>query len=42
MKKCKTDSTYIKRNEKSFSFTYPENGKYVVKMEVKDQYENIE
>jgi PKD repeat protein len=42
MKKCKTDSTYLKKDEKSFSFTYPENGKYVVKMEVKDQFENVE
>ena len=42
MKYCSTDTSYLINNQKSFIFDYPTYGKYIVKLEVKDSYGNIE
>lgn len=42
MKYCADDTSYIVTNQKSFIFEYPTYGKYIVKLEVKDTYGNIE
>jgi PKD repeat protein len=42
MKYCNTDTSYIVNNQKSFIFDYPTYGKYIVKLEVKDSYGNVE
>ncbi len=42
MKYCATDTSYLINNQKSFIFDYPTYGKYIVKLEVKDSYGNIE
>ena len=41
MKKCKTDSSYLK-TETWFVFMYPDYGKYIMKLELKDEFDNVE
>jgi|GEM_PF-2405707 len=42
MKHCAQDTSYLVKDQKAFIFEYPSYGKYVIKLEVKDTYGNIE
>lgn len=42
MKYCSSDTSYIVTNQKSFIFEYPSYGKFIIKLEVKDAFGNVE
>jgi PKD repeat protein len=42
MKFCNADTSYLVTNQKAFIFDYPSYGKYIIKLEVKDAYWNVE
>jgi len=42
MRFCSNDTSYLITNQKSFMYEYPNYGRYIIKLEAKDAYGNIE